>query len=86
MSTLSQLIYTVASMEMSKDNAHLTNFRSDLRQIRALLEAGQAMRVHFTPYAEAVDAAMAWDVAVKELYGEFATFNTVPQPWLEEDV
>ena len=54
--------------------------------IIAALKAGQEMRVHFTPYAEAVDAAMAWDVAVKELYGEFATFNTVPQPWLEEDV
>lgn len=32
------------------------------------------------------DAATAYNFAAQELYKEFATYNVVPQPWLEEDV
>lgn len=31
-----------------------------------------------------LDAATAYNFAAAELHGEFAVFNAVPQPWLEE--
>lgn len=35
-------------------------------------------------FKDKYDAATAYNFAASELYGEFAKFNTVAQPWLEE--
>lgn len=34
-------------------------------------------------FEDKYDAATAYNFAAAELHGEFAVFNTVPQPWLE---
>jgi hypothetical protein len=72
MSYTNQLIYTIESLEMSGDNAHLPHFRSDLRKVVAALRAGQAMRdviekewdsIGFLQTEEAMEA---WDAATRD--------------------
>ena len=41
-------------------------------------------QVHVGYFDSSEDAATAYNFAAYELHGEFAQFNTVPQPWLEE--
>lgn len=41
-------------------------------------------RAFIGTFADKYDAATAYNFAAAELHGEFAVFNTVPQPWLEE--
>lgn len=39
---------------------------------------------HVGYFTDLVDAATAYNFAAAELHGEFAVFNTVAQPWLED--
>lgn len=39
---------------------------------------------HIGSFQDKYDAATAYNFAAAELHGEFAVFNTVQQPWLEE--
>jgi hypothetical protein len=67
MSAINQLIYTIESLEMSGDNAHLPHFRSDLRKVAAALKAGQAMRSEVKYYYnDNTSGTRAWDDATKE--------------------
>lgn len=40
-------------------------------------------RKHLGSFDDKYDAATAYNFAAAELHGEFAVYNTVPQPWLE---
>ena len=77
------------AVENARNRSNTKNSKSGYKGVnssrkRWKVEIGYMGKLkYYGTFKEREDAATVYNFAVKDLFGEFASYNEVPQPWLE---